>query len=33
MLGLFPLDEEIIAVGGTARGVDAAVVLKAANMR
>ncbi len=30
--GLIPVDEEIIAIGGTAWGVDAAVVLKAANM-
>ena len=30
--GLIPVDEEIIAVGGTASGADAAVVLKAANM-
>lgn len=30
--GLIPVDEEIIAVGGTAGGVDAALVLKAANM-
>jgi hypothetical protein len=30
--GLIPVDEEIIAVGGTAWGADAAVVLKAANM-
>ena len=30
--GLIPVDEEIIAIGGTATGVDAAVVLKAANM-
>ena len=30
--GLIPVDEEIIAIGGTATGADAAVVLKAANM-
>lgn len=30
--GLIPVDEEIIAIGGTASGADAAVVLKAANM-
>lgn len=30
--GLIPVDTEIIAVGGTASGADAAVVLKAANM-
>lgn len=30
--GLIPVDEEIIAIGGTAWGADAAVVLKAANM-
>ena len=30
--GLIPVDEEVIAVGGTAWGADAAVVLKAANM-
>lgn len=30
--GLIPVDEEIIAVGGTAGGADAALVLKAANM-
>jgi hypothetical protein len=30
--GLIPVDEEIIAVGETAWGADAAVVLKAANM-
>jgi uncharacterized protein len=30
--GLIPTDEEIIAVGGTARGVDSALVLKSAHM-
>ncbi|HML05600.1 MAG TPA: pyruvate kinase alpha/beta domain-containing protein [Methanobacterium sp.] len=30
--GLIPVDKEIIAIGGTATGADAAVVLKAANM-
>ncbi|MGZ7094848.1 MAG: pyruvate kinase alpha/beta domain-containing protein [Methanobacterium sp.] len=30
--GLIPVDEEIIVIGGTASGADAAVVLKAANM-
>ena len=30
--GFIPIDNEIIAVGGTAWGADAAVVLKAANM-
>ena len=30
--GLVPVDEEIIAIGGTATGADAAMVLKAANM-
>lgn len=30
--GLIPVDEEIIAIGGTASGVDAAVVLTPANM-
>lgn len=30
--GLIPVDEEIIAIGGTAWGADAATVLKPANM-
>ncbi|MBM4240788.1 MAG: hypothetical protein FJ150_03890 [Euryarchaeota archaeon] len=30
--GLIPMDSEIIAIGGTAKGVDTAVVLKAAHM-
>ena len=30
--GLVPTDREIIAVGGTGRGADAAIVLKAAHM-
>ncbi|MEG3224786.1 MAG: hypothetical protein BME94_04445 [Methanobacteriales archaeon Met13] len=30
--GLIPTDEEVIAVGGTASGVDSALVLKAAHM-
>jgi hypothetical protein len=30
--GVIPVDEEIIAIGGTATGADAAMVLKAANM-
>ncbi len=30
--GLIPTDREVIAVGGTGRGADAAVVLKAAHM-
>ncbi|HNR25479.1 MAG TPA: pyruvate kinase alpha/beta domain-containing protein [Methanobacteriaceae archaeon] len=30
--GLIPTDEEIIAIGGTARGVDSALVLKSAHM-
>jgi len=30
--GLIPMDSEIIAIGGTARGADAAVVLKPAHM-
>ncbi len=30
--GLIPTDREVIAVGGTARGADAAIVLKAAHM-
>jgi len=30
--GLIPTDSEIIAIGGTAKGVDTAVVLKPANM-
>jgi hypothetical protein len=30
--GLIPTDEEIIAVGGTSRGADSAIVLKAAHM-
>ncbi len=30
--GLIPMDKEIIAIGGTGRGVDAAVVLEPAHM-
>lgn len=30
--GLIPVDEEIIAIGGRAQGVDTAVVLTPANM-
>jgi uncharacterized protein len=30
--GLIPTDEEVIAIGGTARGVDSALVLKSAHM-
>ncbi|HMK53964.1 MAG TPA: pyruvate kinase alpha/beta domain-containing protein [Methanobacteriaceae archaeon] len=30
--GLIPTDEEVIAVGGTAKGVDSALVLKSAHM-
>lgn len=30
--GLIPMDKEIIAIGGTARGIDAAVVLEPAHM-
>ena len=30
--GLVPVGEEIITIGGTAKGVDTAVVMTAANM-
>ena len=30
--GLLPTDKEVIAIGGTAKGVDTAVVLKPAHM-
>jgi hypothetical protein len=30
--GLIPTDREVIAVGGTGRGADTAIVLKAAHM-